>query len=181
MEQFQGLIGGLIDSGRIAEEDVVGIRDTINQKPALATGATIGMIVIVMVVIFWQSRSNKAPAGPSKAYFTVDDGESVFEDDLSKIPSFDRNGVLAVQAHMFSCKGGRDKFVGFLEKAPDRLPTPPAPGRERGHDPRLLNGLVKTPKNKSAKWLPKLSSEGMAVSSSIQCPDGGNAPMEVFP
>ena len=158
----------------------MGIRETLNEKPAVVTGATIAIVVVILVFIFWQSRPRSAPPPPTKVYFTVDDGETTFEDDMSKAPSFNQGNTLAVQAHMFSCSNGKNRFVGYLEKIPGKPSTPP--GREsRGHDPRLLYSLVKQPKNKTAKWYPKLSAEGTEVVASIKCPDGGSSPAEVFP
>jgi hypothetical protein len=160
----------------------VGIRDTLNEKPALATGATIAVVVIALIFIFWQTRSkSSATNAVNKAYYTIDDGQTVFEDDISKAPSFQHQGAQAVQAHMFSCKNGKDPFVGYLERLPDKLPAA-APAREtRGHDRRLFISLVKTPKNKSARWVPKLGPDGAAIIASIKCPDAGSSPAEVLP
>ncbi|MDB5324303.1 MAG: hypothetical protein JWN40_5934 [Phycisphaerales bacterium] len=156
----------------------MGIRETLNKKPALITGVTIGIVVIALVAILLQSRAK--PLRPAtKAYYTTDDGQTVFADDLGKATPFLRDGVPAVQAHMFSCNDGRSKFVGFLEKLPDKLPAPATPG---GRDPRVFAALVKPPKNTNANWVAKNSSEGFAVIAAVQCPEGGgNAlPAEVF-
>ena len=124
----------------------MGIRNLLNEKPAVATGATIAVVVIALIAIFWQSRDKtNSTSVANKAYYTIDDGQTVFEDDISKAPSFQQGGAQAVQAHMFSCDNGKTRFVGFLEKAPDKMPAP-TPGREtRGHDPRIFTSLVKVP------------------------------------
>ncbi len=162
----------------------MGIRENLNRNPGLVTGATVAIVVIVLVLIFWQSRT-KTIAPPTKAYFTIDDGQSVFEDDMQKSAPFEHNGAQAVQAHMFSCNNGRTKFVGFLEKLPDKLPQPAGGGRggaqRSGHDPRLFAALVKPAMNKDAKWVSKLGPEGAAIIASVRCPEGGSGlPMEVF-
>jgi hypothetical protein len=149
----------------------VSIRETLNNKPAVVTGVTIGIVVIALVAILLQSRREK-PAPVSKAYYTTDDGATVFEDDLEKTTPFPHDGGSAVQAHMFSCDDGRTKFVGFLEKLPDKLPQATA---AHGHDPRMFAALVKAPKNPSAKWVNKTASEGIAVIAAIKCPDGGGS------
>jgi hypothetical protein len=157
----------------------VGIRESLNRNPAVVTGATVAVVVIALILIFWQSRT-KTIVPPTKAYFTIDDGQSVFEDDLEKTAPFAHDGAQAVQAHMFSCNNGRTKFVGFLEKMPDKVPQQPA-GQRSGRDPRLLTSLVKTPRNKDAKWVLKLGPEGAAIIASVRCPEGdGGMPMEVF-
>jgi hypothetical protein len=157
----------------------VGIRESLNRNPAVVTGATVAIVVIVLILIFWQSRT-KTIVPPTKAYFTIDDGQSVFEDDMQKSAPFEHNGAPAVQAHMFSCNNGRTKFVGFLEKQPDKVPQPAA-GQRFGHDPRLFSALVKPPMNKDAKWVSKLGPEGAAIIASVRCPEGGSGqPMEVL-
>ena len=154
------------------------IRETLNQKPAVVTGVTIGIVVIALVLIFIQSRPNKTVQGVTKAYYTIDDGATVFEDELEKPTPFPHDGGTAVQAHMFSCDNGHNKFVGFLEKLPDKLP-PATPAR--GHDPRVFAALIKAPKNPSAKWVSKNSAEGAAIVAAVKCPDGGSGPpIEVF-
>ena len=158
----------------------MGIRETLNEKPALVTGATIAIVVVILVFIFWQSRPRSAGPPATKAYYTADDGATTFEDDLAKAPSFDRGGTVAVQAHMFSCSNGKNPFIGYLERLPEKMATPSA-RQSRGHDPRLLYSLVKQPRNKTAKWYPKLSAEGGEIVANVKCPDGGSAPAEVFP
>lgn len=155
------------------------IRETLNNKPAVVTGITIGIVVIALVAIFWQSRPNKPVQGVAKAYYTTDDGATVFEDDFEKTTPFSHDGGSAVQARMFSCDDGRTKFVGFLEKLPDKLPqATPA----RGHDPKIFAALVKPPKNAGAKWVNKSSPEGIAIVTAVKCPDGGGSgpAIEVF-
>jgi len=81
----------------------VGLRETLNAKPAITTGATVGLIVIAIVVIVWQIL-------PSR------DGETWFEDDLYKVTPFkSKNGKDAVRAHVFKI-GDNKPFVQFLER-----------------------------------------------------------------
>lgn len=39
----------------------MGLRETINQRPSLITGVTVGMMVVALAVIVYQQRSNRAP------------------------------------------------------------------------------------------------------------------------
>lgn len=58
------------------------------------------------------------PAGPkvpTKGYFTVDDGQTWFADDIKKIPPFDVNGKQAVRVYLYRCGDG-EPFVGHLER-----------------------------------------------------------------
>lgn len=98
----------------------MGLRETLNAKPAITTGATVGLIVIAIVVIVWQilpSRDGGAGAGGvRKAYYSDDDGKTWFEDDLYKVTPFkSKNGKDAVRAHVFKI-GDNKPFVQFLER-----------------------------------------------------------------
>jgi len=156
----------------------------MNQKPGLVTGVTVGVVVVALALIFWQQRKPKVQAASNKAYYTIDDGQTTFEDELDKPTPFDYNGGKAVRVHMFSCNGGRTRFVGFLEKSADKPATaaPPAGGGTERKRFRSLEVLVKSPKNPTAKWVSQLSPEGGAVMAAVQCPEKGDAqPAEVFP
>src|SRR5688500_8394061 len=92
-----------------------------------------------------------------QAYFSVDDGQSWFEDDRSKIPPFDKDGKPAYRAQVFKTPGGPE-FVGWLERYSDankklieaeqakftdgQTPSPTLPGL-------MINGMeVKKPGEK---------------------------------
>jgi hypothetical protein len=105
----------------------MGIRETLNEKKGLATAVAAGVVVVALVVIVYQSMgggvSSSGPTiDPSQSYYSDDDGASFFADDKTKAPPFDHNGKPAVRAHLYSCDGGKTKFVGFLERVnPDVL------------------------------------------------------------
>jgi hypothetical protein len=160
----------------------VSVREAINKNPGIVTGVTVGVIVIVLVLIFWPQRGPKSARTPPKAYYTVDDGQTTFEDDLDKVTPFDHDGGKAVRAHVFSCNGGRTRFVGFLEKMADKAGTPAGGGTDAGRARRIAALLVKPPKNPNAKWVAQSSPEGSAITSGIQCPEKSDAlPNEVLP
>jgi len=97
----------------------VGIRETLNRNPAVTTGATIALIVIAVVVIVWQLMPARGgSAGPTKAYYSVDDGKTWFADDYYCIPPYQHDGKEAVRAHVYQVGEGK-AFVGWLEKYKD--------------------------------------------------------------
>jgi hypothetical protein len=94
----------------------VGIRETLNRNPSITTGATIGVIVLAIIFIvyqLWPAGNDYVP--PAKAFFSIDDGASWFEEDAEKVPPFSHNGKEAVRAHVYACNDGT-KFVGYLER-----------------------------------------------------------------
>jgi len=153
----------------------------MNKKPGLVTGLTIGIVVVVAAILILQNRKPHVSA-PNRAYFTTDDGATLFEDARDRVAPFEHDGKQAVQARVFSCNGGKKRFVGFLERMPDRKGTAAQPPVMEGRDPRSFGAVIRPPNAPSAKWVPKLSPEGGAITAAVKCPDGGDAvPEEVFP
>jgi hypothetical protein len=97
----------------------VGIRETLNQKPAIAKGATVVLILAALGVIVWSfvgSGSGPNANAGQKAFFTIDDGKTWFEDDVKKLPPFDKDGKTAYQCFVWTCDGGKNKFVSHLQR-----------------------------------------------------------------
>ena len=131
------------------------------------------------VLIWWESRPN-APDGPPLAYYTVDEGKTLFADSAAALPPFDYGGRPAVRARVFSCDGGKTRSVRYLEKLPDEAFTTL---RAEGKDP------YKTDDDDIAErfgWSVKLPGEARWVNSlkdttdfkritSVTCPEGREA------
>jgi hypothetical protein len=105
----------------------VGIRRTVNQRPAAT--AAVAAAVIAGVVGFVSVRGCSSGEGDGRptlrAFFTTDDGRTYFADDLRNVPPFTVNkpgdpnhGKVAVRAVVVRCKTG-DPFVAVLEKFSD--------------------------------------------------------------
>ena len=101
-------------------EEFVGIRETINQKPRVAAviaGAIVCLCLGVCLSLLLRGRPNVTIAAPL-AFYSDDDGKTWFIDDLTKVTPFDHEGRQAVHAEVFRCNGGAP-FVGFLERCSD--------------------------------------------------------------
>ena len=96
----------------------MGIRQKINENPAATTAVTAVIVVLAILFIFWQACSGEGPGSVnnSKAFFTTDDGKTWFVDNSSNIPPYTKDGKEAVRARVFSCDGGKTKFVGYLQR-----------------------------------------------------------------
>ena len=94
----------------------MGIRESLNEKPAITTGVTIGIIVLALAIMIYQFTGGSAGASSTagKVFFSDDDGKTFFPDDSSKVPPCDHNGKQAVRAYVFSCNG--TKSVVYLER-----------------------------------------------------------------
>lgn len=91
----------------------MGIRETLNRFPNLSTALAAVGVVIIGIVIWFQIRQN-TPTLP-RAYYTVDDGATYFEDEPDKLTPFDYRGKPAVGAVIFQGKDGKP-FVGYMTR-----------------------------------------------------------------
>jgi len=160
----------------------VGIRETLNKNQTLTTGATIGIIVIAIIVIVWQMMPEKIQRVMTKSYYTVDDGKTWFEDSAEKLSPFDKDGKEAVRAHLFRCGESGEPFVGYLEKLDPRVKArldqfqsnPANKGRVMPGQAEAEEGgnLVKRRGDKN--WLPETSPNAARIRT-IKCKDGSYA------
>jgi hypothetical protein len=102
----------------------LGIRETLNRKPAITTAATLIIIVVMLGVIVYQSWDFQRTPPPQsmRAWFTVDDGRNWFPDDAGKLPPWDYEGKPVYRVFVFTCDGGKSTFPGYLQRyTPDAL------------------------------------------------------------
>lgn len=134
-------------------------------------------------------------AEQTKTWFTVDDGETYFADNVSNIPPFVKNGKTAYGCEVFSCDGGKSRFVGFLVRyragaAAEFKTLGPPPqlnsvGAQDYYDRRgaieLRTREVKRPLTGDAGWtLARSSPEGPAITH-VKCPDGNGVVESALP
>ncbi len=159
----------------------MGIRETISQKPALAGG--VGVLLLVGAVAYIV-RSVMPSSAYAQGYFTTDDGQSLFTADMDTPTPFDHYGRSAYRAWVFTCDGGKTKFVGYLErytpKARDRIAQElkeVESGARRG-SPSIgpADSEVKKP-GADNPWVSRSNYQAAAKITNVQCPDGGQIEM----
>jgi hypothetical protein len=99
--------------------------ETIRKNPnisMLAAGALILIFGIVILLEVFGSHENTAGVS-TKAYFTTDDTlvgaaavNALFVDDANKVPPFDHHGKPAFRAVVYTCNGGRVRWVNLLAR-----------------------------------------------------------------
>ena len=167
----------------------MGIRETLNKNQKLVTLGTIGLIVLALAVIVWQMLPESGMAPPTQAYYTIDDGNSYFVDDIAKVVPFTKDGKEAVRAHVFKCEGSSQLFVGYLERfTPQAKAALEAFYNNPQNKGRVLPSrmeieeqgrMVKRPKMPG--WVPTMQYNiARPIMQEIKCPDGSYA-REVFP
>ncbi len=90
----------------------MGLREALAKKQALSLSIVAILVVVAVWSVIQQAWSH--PPVPNTAYYTTDDGQHWFVDDIGRIPPFEHDGQQAVQAHVFDCDGNR--FVGYLSR-----------------------------------------------------------------
>lgn len=173
----------------------MGIRETLNKNPGIATGVTIAIIVLAIAFpkygILWyippfSSVFDDTPGPITHLYYTTDDGATWFEDKADKHAPFDKDGKQAVRVYLFSCDGKKTKFVGYLERlTPDAKAKAEALQKKIESDPAAMMEMesimqdgYEVKKKGDAKWVKRNTPEGDAI---IQpsCPDGKTDNLEV--
>ena len=162
------------------------LRETIREQK---TWAALGGILLLgtAVVLIRLQFNDSEPGGAtapisSRAFFTVDDGNTWFIDSSKRIPPFDQGGSVAVRAYVFTCDGGKTKFTGYLERY-----TPKAkqlmeaivdqPGDVASPPPGVIGGIeVKKPGGK--EWIKVVDRTRAAEVCSVPCENGQAAAVE---
>jgi hypothetical protein len=95
------------------------MREYIDKNCKIVVAVSVGVIAIGLVCILIESHDRRAhELGPVRAFYSTNDGVSVFEDDV-KTPPFNHQGAQAVQAFVYTCDGGAHHWVQYLLKYSD--------------------------------------------------------------
>ena len=165
----------------------MGARIIVQQRKSLAVVLATVMIVGAAIAIYVQAR-DFGPGGPGKAFFTTDDGKTLFVDSIMKLPPFDKDGKQAVRAHVFECNG--ERVVGYLScyrpealqalaeaKAAKAAGKPP-PNPQALAAVGTMGLLVKKPGN--FPWVSQADAATATAVRVFRCPDG-STPEELEP
>lgn len=168
----------------------MGIRETLNQNPGITTGVTAAVIVVALIVIGWQLFGGSGrPRIPTQAYYTTDDGETWFADDINRIAPFERDGKEAVRVHLFTCDDGDTVFPAYLERMTpqakaelERLTNDPNADPALEEELRTTGTQVKKPRDPNAPWVAQMDYERSQDIVTPRCPEGDQTVMEaVYP
>jgi hypothetical protein len=165
----------------------VGVRELIRGRQSVA-GVVAGLVIVGAAYAIYVQARDLGPAGPGKFFYSNDDGRTVFVDDNTKLPPFDKDGKPAYRAHVFECGGKR--VVGYLERyTPEAVKAMEVAKTYKGtgkpppnvHELATLGttGLqVKKPGD--AKWVSQGDAKRATKIRVFRCPDG-STPKEVDP
>jgi hypothetical protein len=195
MDHLLLCLGAKLQIGLLPQRsETVGIRETLNQNPAITTGATIAIIIIALIFIVLQFVDS-GPDIPTKSWYTTDDSSpegalaSLFKDDINKIPPFEKDGKQAYRAQVYTCDRGKTRFVAYIERytpeakqtlerlraaGPDQQPEPGAPG---GPEMVLMTG-IEYKKPGGSEWIKQTDFQKIQDIMTVKCPDGSTNNLE---
>ena len=154
-------------------------RAFLNRRPAVTVGVVAVLTALAVAFIVYQLRpESEGPPVRLKDFYTVDDGETWFADDVNKVTPFDHGGKPAVLIRLFTCDGGKTRFVGYLEKLPDgavdayrsRMHVSAGDVPEADEVAQVVGSLVK--RKGDAQWVPSSDGERFGQIKGVRCPDG---------
>jgi len=95
----------------------MGVREQLNQRPWITLVAT---LVGISAVVAWVYRPERSllpqVAERPGSFITLDDGKTFTSSDRDESPPFTVDGKTAYRAYVYTCDGGKTKFVGYLER-----------------------------------------------------------------
>lgn len=159
------------------------LRETLNRHPRATSAATIALIALALILSVWQlwPRAREADTIHSRGFYSIDDGATWFEDDLTKVPPFPANGKEAYRAAVFKC-GWAKPFVAYLSRfTPEmkkRIEEATAAGREISAAVILQGQEVKKPQD--GTWMSAAVEEAKRYTY-VTCPDGKTDAKAVWP
>ena len=169
----------------------MGLRQKINENPGATTAVTAAIVVVAVGIIVWQGcgggGGGDTIAVATKSFYTIDDGKTLFVDDINKVPPFTKDGKVAVRANVFSCDDGKTRFVGYLEMyTPQEKAMLEKAAQKQGGAPAYIpytgQPMVKKPGDKGWVQLNPQNTQMYAQVVQVKCPDGSTDNLiRVFP
>ena len=165
----------------------MGVRNFMRRRQSV-TAALACLAILLSGAWIWYYARNMRPSGPGKAFFSIDDGQTVFVDDAIKLAPFDKDGKPAYRAHVFECGG--ERVVGYLSRyTPEALAAleEAKSYRGKGEPPPNVRQLasigttgVEVKRPGDAKWVSQTDAARATKIRVFTCPDG-STPKEAEP
>ena len=158
----------------------MGIREQVNERPAVAIGLVISILAAALVLYAVGTRKPAPRSGAmaAKAWFTVEDGKSWFPDDADKATPFDHEGKPAVRCFVRRCPDGTEWAAYLMRYTTEGKRQDEGPLRAKRLDPSALAGMrelieIKPPAADESAWV-KMSSPKAPAIRSPTCPHGSD-------
>ena len=160
------------------------LRRIHDNNPQLSTALAAVVLLVGLGLLLRQLLpGGDDPFVPGKAFYSSDDGATLFVASAENFPPFDHEGKTAHRVHVFTCDGGKTQIKGYLERLSPvgkekmralRESQKKNPGKLPGLDPELLANIeIKRPGDKA--WIKQSDVAGASKIMDIRCPDKPDA------
>jgi hypothetical protein len=166
------------------------VREYIQRKPAVAASISLAVVVLAAVFVYFQTMGTDHSRARllNSEFYSDDDGKTWFIDDASKLPPFEHEGKMAVQAAVYRYDDGK-RFVAYLEKFSDaqRSEIEAAIAAHPDEAPHWRQSPMEAKKPGDSKWVPPGGVGSPALAKAYQrvttpvSPDGSTTVSPVAP
>lgn len=97
----------------------MGLREKLNENPAIATAVAAGIILVALIILGWSLLSGGdtvAPIGENNAFYTTDNGQSWEPGDYYDIYAEPAGGQEKFRVQLFKWTEDGEPFVGWMER-----------------------------------------------------------------
>jgi hypothetical protein len=129
-------------------------------KIVTAAAVVVAVAVVAVGVTMWRGGEEGVPPRPppARAWTPVYDGQTRFADRDDQVVPFDHNGKPAYRCFVWTCDGGKTRFVSHLERltAAGRQRATAGGAQARPLPMELFPGSreVKRPRTGDQGWVP---------------------------
>ena len=110
----------------------------VRRNPNAGVVIAVALFVLVGVIVWMSMPTSRRVV--TKGYFTVDEGQTWFIDDVKRVTPFDKDGKPAVRCYVFQCPE-KPVYCGLLSRH-----TEEARKKVEGANGGQPNGLIKDEK-----------------------------------
>jgi hypothetical protein len=153
----------------------MGLRETLNEKPALAIGIAAGVLLLGLVLVIYQVLPRGGGEASDVHYYTADGGSTWTPGPAEDFYTLGPEGSPRVRVRLYRWAPREEPFVGYLERAtPDLIRQRQQAGQAGAAGgsgrPEVLELEVSRPGE--VRWHRRTSREGQAIASPPRRPDG---------
>lgn len=164
----------------------MGLREKLNERPKAGAALGIALFVVSVGLVIWMmtdTRRDAAAEVQNLEWFSADDGQTWFADDISKTAPFKTaDGRTAVKAVVYKCAHGKT-FVAYLERTnPDTQRKTSQSKRDSGNPYAdyfsVSQAGIQVKKPGAAQWV-QIADPAAARITTPVCPEGSTDQLQL--
>lgn len=154
----------------------MGLREKLNENPAITTAVAAGIILLALIFLGWSllpRGGSTMAAGENDAYYTTDNGKTFEEGGYFDLYNQPVGGNEKYRVQVFKWKDGGEPFIGWMERlSPDARKAYKEAQEQGTGDPMMMMGpedamiglfVAKPPQNGDPQWVRADTPEGNQI------------------